>query len=135
MSDSPIQFNRQEIGRLTMQLQSYCRSCAHGREGFYCSINAACPVGISRKVLANYLADSQPLLKDFDFHKIPRKPADVAFDVEKMNKTILTVHDLCNLCMFHADKCFINIVYALLESALEVPKPKSPAVKPGEDLL
>jgi hypothetical protein len=120
-------------GKLTLQLQRFCIDChRHKSSGRACDAAAICPVGMARKAMTTYLRTENQVIENFEFRDLPTMPAESNLERTSLAEFLLSVHDLCNHCMFHADKCFMNIVYALIESALELEKRKPVSAKPGD---
>jgi hypothetical protein len=135
MAEGAPLFDRREIGKLTLKLQGLCLSCPHKGDGTQCSFAFSCPIGASRKILADYIKNGEHLIRDYDFQLARTSPRGVDFDPEVMRSLLGTVHQMCNRCMFHGEKCFLNVVYDLLETAMHVNPKKAPKVRPGDDPL
>ena len=135
MAENAAMFNHQEIGKLIIKLQQACSGCSKKGTAAHCDAVSSCPVGISRKIMGQYLNDEHQVIKDFDLNKLPSMPAGAEFDKAKLNEIFRSMHDLCNKCMFHADKCFLNICYTMMEIALDKPDRKSFSEKPSERQL
>ena len=135
MAEDALTFNKQEIGRLLLNLQSICHHCARLDQELICSIAEQCPVGVGRRMLSHYNQTGIQVIKDFDFYRLPWVPDGATMDRDKLEAIYATVHDLCNKCMFHSERCFMNIVYMLIEISLDKQTRKHPSVKPGDDAI
>lgn len=134
ISDS-ANFDSAEIGKLVIKLQRVCAGCSQHGASMRCVESAVCPVGLSRKMLGEYLQRNEQIITYFDFNRSYAKPRSAEFDVKAIREIFIVVHDLCNKCMFHSDKCFLNVVYSLLEEAIGKTPKKPASLKPGDDII
>ena len=128
MLDMGPTFNNKDLGALAIRFQGVCKTCSK-REA--CSKDD-CPVKLCRNYLGNYLRFKTQILKDVVLEDLPTKPKDIEFDEGKLMEIYKIVHELCNRCMFHADKCFMNIIYWNVETMLCKKHRKPISKRPGD---
>jgi NADPH-dependent 7-cyano-7-deazaguanine reductase QueF len=130
MLTEAITFDRFEIGQLVMRLQGFCRHCANYDD---CNpFTSGCPVGIARDLLSQYLKDQQQVVKEFPLEQIPSYQFLHASHNELIKEIFELIPPLCKRCMFHVERCFMNVVYALLEMAVFGQNVKPLTRRPGD---
>lgn len=128
MEQGPI-FDKNSIGRITIKLQQLCITCgSHGN----CEKEEDCPILLAKKIMSDYIQNQEQVLKDINLDKLPKKDESLQVDHNKVNEIFEIVRSLCNKCMFHVDKCFINVVYTLLEDVVGIEPKKSYSTKPSD---
>lgn len=128
MSEPGVSFSVEALSRLTMRLQSLCAGCALRSA---CP-KASCPIALSRNLIGDYLIDKRQVLQAASVDSLPRRPAGVTVSEPELVAILGAVHDLCKMCMFHTERCFLNVLYAQIERMLGRAALKSPNKRPGE---
>jgi hypothetical protein len=126
-------FNKDEIGNIfSLRLQRTCFSCPKKQGISKCPIADNCPVGIARKILGLYLFNEEQVVTFIDPAMLPDNQPGAVYINEDLAGIFSEVHDLCKSCMFHTEKCFVNVMYMLIEIALNKQPRKASGTKPSE---
>jgi hypothetical protein len=128
MTEQGPKFNKEELGNLTIRFISICSTCSRKDN---CP-ELDCPVKLARSYIVRYLQKDEQVLKDVDVSILRSKPEGAVIDKIKMNELLNIIHQLCNKCMFHVEKCFINLVYTLIETMLEKNPKKQLSKRPSD---
>lgn len=129
MSASGPVFGRLELGQIASKLGRVCRSCPLAEPK--CDQTERCPVSLARESIGRHLFSGAQIDGTLDPDALPGRPPHAVFDRALLEEALAAVGSVCNTCMFHADRCFLNMIHALLEVSLEVPERKPFARKPG----
>lgn len=130
MKDSEPTFDRVELGQLLIRLQSVCVPCMRSRGEGICSLESACPMGVSRSLLMAYMYEDIRIHKGVDPSSLASMPKGLDINRSPLNQVAERIPILCNRCMFHADKCFLNLIYLMLDIALKNDPPKQLSIRP-----
>jgi hypothetical protein len=131
MSAENREFNSGDIGRALFDFQSICMGCPRRNNALICNDFMKCPVGYARYILNQYNKNSEKVVQTFIPQNIPANITE-KLDQEKLKNILLTIQGLCNRCMFHVEKCFLNIAFAAVETALNKPQRKPLSARPGD---
>lgn len=129
MSTSAPVFGRVALGQIASKLHRVCRACPHA-EG-PCVQGERCPVSLARESIGRNLFSGAQIDPTLDPAALPGKPPGAVFDQLLLEEALTSVGPICNTCMFHTERCFLNMLHALLEVALERPERKPFSRKPG----
>jgi hypothetical protein len=126
-------FNKEEIGNIfSLRLQRTCYSCPK-KQGFEkCPELENCSIGVARKILGLYLFNEQQVVTFINPEALPGNPEGSVYKKDDLAGIFTEVHGLCKSCMFHTEKCFVNVMYMLLETALDKKPRKVSGTKPSE---
>jgi hypothetical protein len=134
LTDTPS-WSKSEIGGVLVNLRAVCYSCSKNPDhNLSCEIAKDCSIGVARTVLLDFVSTNEQVLKDFDVAVIPN-PGAITFDKRMIEESFEVIHNLCQRCMFHADRCFLNITYRMLEAVLGRSPLKKLNVRPGDTPL
>ena len=128
MLENTPSFDSKDIGSLAIRFQRVCKTCTSHKA----CLKEKCPISHCRNYLANYMRFKNQILKDVDPEKLPPRPGHLGFNEAKLEEIYFIVHKLCNRCMFHADKCFMNIIYWNVETMLGIKQRKPTSKRPGD---
>jgi hypothetical protein len=129
MRDAQPKFSKVELGQVASLLQRVCRECP--RRALACSADQ-CPIASARGAIGRHLCSERQLELEIDPTRFPVVPADAVITTALVEEAASSVHALCNRCMFHLERCFMNVLYALLEGALPARPPRPLNVRPGD---
>ena len=124
-------FSRDDLGRLSLRLQHVCYGCPALTGSVSCPQAARCPVGMASRVIGTFLRTGAQVVTD-DVPQGLQLPPGARIRADDAMEVLRSTERLCNRCMFHVNRCFLNVVHGLMEAALDLPNRKPPGKRPAD---